>query len=233
MMSPLAAPIATSCSAAGNGPAEITVDPAITYQAMKGWEATARLWEYNKEKDRYDSSWLALSDQIFDRLVNELGINRVRLADQERRREPRRLLGEVRERGDRLQGIQAALITRRSTTIRTRTTSIQRASSSRPWIIKVEKTRPAAQAAGSRPKGEKLFVNFNYVDFGQTELKGNLSHARQPAEYAELIHAAFVHLREQVRPCARCARDHPRARQFGRLAGTSDRRGHPQPYPLG
>jgi len=46
-------------------------------------------------------------------------------------------------------------------------------------------------------RGEKLFVNFNYVDFSQTELKGSLSHARQPAEYAELIHAAFVHLKDK------------------------------------
>ena len=46
-------------------------------------------------------------------------------------------------------------------------------------------------------RGEKLFVNFNYVDFGQTELKGSLSHAHQPAEYAELIHAAFVHLKDK------------------------------------
>src|SRR5687768_13664446 len=79
MMSPLAAPIATSCSAAGNGPAEITVEPAKTHQVMNGWEATARLWEYNKAEDRSAPSWLALSDQIFDRLVNELGINPVRL----------------------------------------------------------------------------------------------------------------------------------------------------------
>src|ERR1044072_1714033 len=68
-----------SCSAAANDRVEITVSPAITYQVMKGWEATARLWEFNKEEDRYDPPWSAISDQIFDRLVNELGINRVRL----------------------------------------------------------------------------------------------------------------------------------------------------------
>ena len=45
-----------SCSAAANERVEVTVDPAITYQVMKGWETTARLWEFNKEEDRYDPS---------------------------------------------------------------------------------------------------------------------------------------------------------------------------------
>src|SRR5262245_21307932 len=72
-------PVALGCTDAEGEPAEIMVDPAITYQTIKGWEATARLWETNKEEDRYDASWVGFRDQIFDRLVNELGINRVRL----------------------------------------------------------------------------------------------------------------------------------------------------------
>ena len=54
MIGVLAALAAASCSAAGNGPAEITVEPAKTHQVMNGWEATARLWEVNKAEDRYD-----------------------------------------------------------------------------------------------------------------------------------------------------------------------------------
>ena len=46
--------------------------------------------------------------------------------------------------------------------------------------------------------GEKLFVNLCYVDFGKhTKWKGNLSHARQPLEYAELIHVTFEHLKRK------------------------------------
>ncbi len=195
MMSPLAAPIATSCSAAGNGPAEITVEPAKTHQVMNGWEATARLWEYNKAEDRYDPSWLALSDQIFDRLVNELGINRVRLQIKSGAENPvdywakfesgaigykeykRHYYEKINDDPDpnhvNPAGIQFSGVD-----------------------YQVEKiVLPLKQRLEA--KGEELFVNFNYVDFGQTELKGNLSHARQPAEYAELIHAAFVHLKSK------------------------------------
>ena len=46
---------------------------------MSGWEVTARLWETNKIENRYDPSWEEHRDEIFARLVNELGINRVRI----------------------------------------------------------------------------------------------------------------------------------------------------------
>jgi O-glycosyl hydrolase len=185
--------VAASCSAAGNDPVEVTVDPATTHQVMKGWEATARMWEVDKAGDRYDASWLALSDQIFDRLVNELGINRVRLEIKSGAENPvdywakfesgaigykefrRHYYEKINDDPDpnhvNPAGIQFSAMD-----------------------YQVEKTvLPLKRRLEAQ--GEKLFVNFNYVDFGQTQLKGSLSHARQPAEYAELIHAAFVHLR--------------------------------------
>jgi hypothetical protein len=184
-----------SCSAAGNDPVEVTVDPAKTYQVMNGWEATARMWEVDKAGDRYDPSWLALSDQIFDRLVNELGINRVRLEIKSGAENPvdywakfesgaigykefrRHYYEKINDDPDpnhvNPAGIQFSAMD-----------------------YQVEKiVLPLKRRLESR--GEKLFVNFNYVDFGQTELKGSLSHARQPAEYAELIRAAFVHLKDK------------------------------------
>ena len=184
---------AASCSAAGNGPAEITVEPAKTHQVMNGWEATARLWEVNKAEDRYDSSWLPLSDQIFDRLVNELGINRIRLEIKSGAENPidywakfesgaigykefkRHYYEKINDDPDPKRVNQAGI-------------QFSHVDYQVENIVLPLKRRLEA-------KGEKLFVNFNYVDFGQTELKGNLSHARQPAEYAELIHAAFVHLK--------------------------------------
>jgi hypothetical protein len=186
---------AASCSASGNDSVEITVDPATTHQVMNGWEATARLWEVNKAEDRYDSSWLPMSDQIFDRLVNELGINRVRLEIKSGAENPvdywakfesgeigykeykRHYYEKINDDPDpnhlNPAGIQFSAVD-----------------------YQVEKiVLPLKRRLEAR--GEKLFVNFNYVDFGQTELKGNLSHARRPAEYAELIHASFVHLKSK------------------------------------
>ena len=184
-----------SCSAAASDPVEITVDPAISYQVMRGWEATARLWEFNKEEDRYDPSWLLVSDQIFDRLVNELGINRIRLEIKSGAENPvdywtkfesgaigykefrRHYYEKINDDSDpehlNLAGIQFSALDYQVEKI----------------ILPIKRRVEA--------NGEKLFVNLNYVDFGQTELKGNLSHALDPAEYAELIHATFLHLREK------------------------------------
>ena len=57
----------------------MTVKPSETYQVMKGWVVLASFWEQDKRRDRYDPSWLRYRDLILDRLVNELGINRIRI----------------------------------------------------------------------------------------------------------------------------------------------------------
>ncbi len=191
----LAALALGSCAAVANDPVEITVDPAISYQVMNGWEATARLWEINKEEDRYDPSWLAMSDPIFDSLVNELGINRIRLEIKSGAENPvdywtkfetgaigykefrRHYYEKINDDADpehlNPAGIHFSALDHQVEKI----------------ILPIKRRVEA--------NGEKLFVNLNYVDFGQTELKGTLSHALEPAEYAELIHAAFVHLKEK------------------------------------
>jgi len=184
-----------SCSAAASDRVEITVDPSITYQVMNGWEATTRLWEYNKEEDRYDPSWLTVSDQIFDGLVNDLGINRIRLELKSGAENPvdywtKFETGAIGYKAFRRHFYEK--INDDSNPNHTKSDGIQFSS----LDYQVEKiVLPIKRRLEA--KGEKLFVNLNYVDFSQTELKGNLSHARNPAEYAELIHAAFVHLKSK------------------------------------
>lgn len=198
-MTPIAGLLAAlalgSCSAAGNGPAEIMVDPAVTYQVMTGWEATTRLWEYDKAGDRFDGSWMPVSDRIFDRLVNELGINRLRLELKSGAENPvdywarfqagkigykefrRHFYEKINDNADpnmvNPAGFQFSFLDYQVENM----------------VLPIKRRVEA--------NGEKLIVNLNYVDFAQTELKGNLSHARNPAEYAELIHAAFVHLKSK------------------------------------
>jgi O-glycosyl hydrolase len=56
---------------------------------------------------------------------------------------------------------------------------------------------PLRQALEAR--GEKLHVNVNYTDFqwDATIVQGSLSHANDPAEFAEFVHASFVRLRDR------------------------------------
>jgi O-glycosyl hydrolase len=186
---------AASCSAAGNGPAEITVEPAKTHQVMNGWEATARLWEVNKAEDRYDGSWLPLSDHIFDRLVNELGINRIRLEIKSGAENPIDYWAKFESGAIGYKEFKRHYYEKINDDPDPKRVSRSRIHFSHVDYQVENIVIPLKQRLEA--KGEKLFVNFNYVDFGQTELKGNLSHARQPAEYAELIHAAFVHLKSK------------------------------------
>jgi hypothetical protein len=191
----LAALALGSCSASGKDAAVVTVDPSTTHQVMNGWETTTRLWEYNKTEDRFDGSWIPVSELIFDRLVNELGINRVRIELKSGAENPvdywtqfeagaigykafkRHYYEKINDDPDpsRLNpaGIQFSHLD-----------------------FQIEKmVLPIKRRVEAN--GERLFVNLNYVDFGPGELKGNLSHALEPAEYAELIDAAFVHLKDK------------------------------------
>ena len=44
----------------------ITIDQTIEHQTMRGWEVTARLWQFDKTADRYDGSWEPHIDKIMD-----------------------------------------------------------------------------------------------------------------------------------------------------------------------
>ncbi len=52
--------------------ATITLDPATTYQTISGWEAVA--WASNDSP-----AFVNFIDEVVDRAVNEVGIDRVRL----------------------------------------------------------------------------------------------------------------------------------------------------------
>jgi len=57
----------------------ISVNAAVRYQTMTGWEATARGWEINKAANAYDPSYLQYAPAVAAKMVNELGINRLQL----------------------------------------------------------------------------------------------------------------------------------------------------------
>ena len=54
----------------------ISVNTAVKYQTMTGWETITRAWEINKITN-YDPTWRTYAPVVADRMVNELGINRI------------------------------------------------------------------------------------------------------------------------------------------------------------
>ena len=182
------------CALASPGGATITIDADQRFQTMAGWEVTPRLWELDKANDRYDPSWLAHSDQIFDALVYDVGVNRVRIGVRSGMENPvdywaRFVRGEigyqefraryyhtVNDNGDPLDtnrdGFQFSQLDYEMENV----------------VLPMQRRLAA--------RGERLYVNLCFVDFRNGEA-GNLEHALVAEEYAELVLAAFLHLQER------------------------------------
>jgi hypothetical protein len=158
----------------------VTIDTLTRFQTMTGWEATAQSGETDPRFEEFKTS-------LYDKAVNELGINRLRVeiyagsenpvdyavsnADSERC-----LRWLTVNDNDDPRVINAAgfhFSTLDSTVVR---------------VVLPMKQRLEA-------RGERLFVTLSYVAFLRQCPPPVYVHA-QPAEYAEFILAAFLHLRE-------------------------------------
>lgn len=166
--------------------AVITLNPGVTYQTMLGWEATTQSGqvEFKNIFPRY-------KDALFDLTINDLGINRVRLEiqngsenpvdyftpfynDQISRAEWKKHWYEIiNDNNDpnviNPAGFQFAALDQTIDTV----------------------VLPLKQRVEAR--GEKLYINLNYVDFGVSEFE----HRNHPEEYAEFVLATFLHLRDK------------------------------------
>ena len=182
----LSALIFLACASTVPQQTVITINQGVTYQTMLGWEATAQAgqWEYKNLFPKY-------KDALFDLAINDLGINRVRLEiqngsenpvdyftpfynDQLSRSEWRKHWYEIiNDNNDpnviNPAGFQFATIDQTIDTV----------------ILPLKKRLEA--------RGERLYINLNYVDFGPSDFE----HKDYPEEYAEFMLATFLHLRDK------------------------------------
>lgn len=171
----------------------VAVDPGRTHQTIAGWEATARLWEFDKAQDRFDGDWLSQRDAIFAALVDEAGIDRLRLEIRSGAENPvdywsRFAAGQLSYTGFKERFYEK--INDNADPFVLNPAGIQ--FSELDWrvenIVLPVKARVEA-------RGRRFHLNLNYVDFRWTARQGTLSHADDSEEYAELIVATFDHLR--------------------------------------
>jgi chitodextrinase len=167
----------------------ITIDPSITYQTITGWEATAWVAEPN------DPAFPYYKDTLFDQLVNDIGINRVRLE----------IRSGVENSNDNWSDYQAGGIdydtwrSRRYATVNDNgdPCEINWAGfhfSEMDYTVE-NVVLPIKQLVEAR--GERLFINLNYVAFtGQITGGGTYLHD-DPGEYAEFVLAAYLHLQNK------------------------------------
>ncbi len=176
--------------------ATITIDPTVSYQTMLGWEAVAQagqIAEVNAvtNKSNVNPAFPNYKNQLFDAAVNDLGLNRLRL-------ELRSGLENSVDYSDRYTNGQISYNdwkARRYEIIN---------DNNDPQVINPNGFKfyeldfnvenvviPIRQRLAA--KGEKLYLNLNYVDFGASAFE----HKNAPEEYAEFILATFLHLRDK------------------------------------
>ena len=167
----------------------ITINPNVTYQTITGWEALASALEPGNPAFRN------FKDTLFELVVNDLGINRVRLE----------IRSGVENNNDNWSDYRAGNIdyqtwrSRRYATVNDNSDPLNINWSGFHFsemdysvdniVIPLKQLLEA--------KGEKLYINVNYVAFtGQIKGDGSYLH-NDPAEYAEFVLATYQHLQNK------------------------------------
>jgi len=163
----------------------IQVTPSVTYQTMAGWEGAVQTGEIECNRQAFSNYRVSL----LDRLVNELGINRVRLALQSGLENP------VDWGASYISGDLAGWRNNRYSIVNDNSDPFTANPAGFKFTVlnyQVDSVvQPLRLALAAR--GERLYVNLNYTDFGTSAFE----HSSNPEEYAELIVTAFRHLQSR------------------------------------
>lgn len=164
----------------------VDVFPEVRYQEITGWEGTAQIGE----SECNAQAFALYRHEVIERLVNELGINRVRLELRSGHENPEDFYGAFLS-----SRVLSNWIRRRYESVndnddprQARSGGFQFSELDHKVDVIIGPLRAALAA-----RGERLFVNLNYVDFGASAWE----HSSDPEEYAELIHQAFLHLQNR------------------------------------
>ena len=163
----------------------IDVYPDLQYQEMLGWEGTGQLGE-----ECNPAAFNASRPELLDRLVNELGINRVRLETRSGHENPHDYYAtfkETRNPADWNQYRYASVNDNDDPRV-ARAEGFQFSELDHKVEVMIAPMRAMLAA-----RGERLFVNLTYVDF----VGADWEQSSNAEEYAELIHAAFTHLQNR------------------------------------
>lgn len=164
----------------------ITLDPATRYQTFRAWEATVDLFWPNPMRER--------REQIFDRLIDEIGITRLRVG----------IFSGTENTDHSFDDFRTGRITndewreRRYVTVNDDDdpNHINWAGfdfANLDWRIDTT-VLPMRERAKAR--GKKLEVNLNYVAFTKQNRAGRYIHT-DAAEYAEFMLATFLHMQKK------------------------------------
>ena len=169
--------------------AVISVDPSVVHQTIVGWEATA-------QAGQDESTFPLFKDELFDRAVNELGLNRLRL----------QVRSGLENGTDWKEAFRSGQIDKSTwRCVRYATENDNNDPFDIEWTgfqfsgldARIEAVvLPLMQRLEGN--GESLFINVTYVAFTDQICEGGeYHHDDSPEEYAEFVVAVHLHLREK------------------------------------
>lgn len=166
----------------------ITLNPAVRFQTMSGWEADA-------QAGQEDPTFPAYKNRLFDAAANDLGINRLRLEVRSGTENSvdyytQWLKGQIDDATWRC--VRYATVNDNSdpNTINPAGFQFSQLDSTVEHVVIPMQQRLAA-------RGERLFINLNYVAFTAQICTGYQYNHNVPAEYAEMILATTEHLKSK------------------------------------
>jgi len=178
------------------GAVRVVIDTAARFQRIDGWETSVRMWEQDKVNDRFASSIEAYATAVANYLVDSVGINTVRLHANSGIENPRNdwapfysgamtyndwSPGRYEKVNDNNDPMVANLAGFHFESL--------------DYLVE-RMVLPMRAALAAR--GEQLRLNLNYTDFKWNAARqGTLSHATNPAEFAEFVLVCFQHLRDK------------------------------------
>lgn len=166
------------------GAVEITLDPALTFQTISGWEATADL------PDNPADPAPAYREELLDRLVSEVGINRLRLeirsgAENVTDQISRHISGELDFRD--WKDTRYDVVNDNDDPFEINWDGFDFAELD--WHVE-NTILPVRERL--RARGEELIVNLCMVSFNARP-----TFHQEPEEYAEFVLATYLHLQEK------------------------------------
>jgi uncharacterized repeat protein (TIGR01451 family) len=168
----------------GDGPT-ISLNSAITYQTITGWEATAQAGQQEC------SSFANYKNTVFDQAVNDLGINRLRVEIRSGAENPvdyfdQWMKGEIDNTVWKAHRYEIINDNSNSNSLNAAGFHFTELDHTMDNVVLPIKQRVEAN-------GEQLFINVNYVDFSTS----SNTHYANPAEYAEFVLATYQHLQSK------------------------------------
>jgi hypothetical protein len=186
---PLSTPKTPNPTPTEDGTPRIVIDSATKYQTITGWEATAQSGQDDS------AAFLNYRDQLFDRAVDELGIDRVRVelrsgAEYSSDTYTAFRNGQISE--DQWRAVRYATVNDNGDPFSLNMSGFHFAE----FNNQIEKiVLPMRERLEAR--GRKLFINVNYVGFTHHIGAGGQYHHDNPEEYAEFVQACYRNLIER------------------------------------